>query len=78
MTSRMECICPSSSVQEAERDVCSIVVIHDRDRKVLGLITERDKVRNVCIYNNVSINSVSSPLIITKSNSAPEGNWFTY
>ena len=39
-----------------DRDVCSLEVIDDKDRKVLGLIPERDIVRNVCIYNNVSIN----------------------
>jgi predicted transcriptional regulator len=80
MTTRIEAICPSSSVQKAAKkmtdwDVCSLVVIDDKDSKVLGLILERDIVRNVCIYNNVAINSVknvgilSSPLIITKSNS---------
>ncbi|MDP9289018.1 MAG: CBS domain-containing protein [Thermoproteota archaeon] len=85
MTTRIEAISPSSSVQKAakkmtDRDVCSLVVIDDTDSKVLGLIPERDIIRNVCIYNNVSINSVknvgilSSPLIITKSNSSPEGN----
>jgi hypothetical protein len=62
------------------RDVCSLVVIGDKDSKELGLIPEHVIVRNVCIYNNVSINSVmnvgilSSPLIITKSNSSPESN----
>ena len=59
-----------------DRDVRSLVVIDDKDSKV----PEREIVRNVCIYNNVSINSVknvcilSSPLIISKSNSSPEGN----
>jgi CBS domain-containing protein len=73
MTTRIEAISPSSSVQKAEenltdRDVCSFVVIDNKDSKVLGLIPERDIVRNVCIYSNVSINSgkgiLSSPLII--------------
>src|SRR5712691_10209566 len=83
MTTRMEGICPSSSVQGAakkmtDRDVCSLVVIDDKDSKVLGLIPERDIFRNVCVYNNVSINSVknvgilSSPLNITISNLSPE------
>jgi signal-transduction protein with cAMP-binding, CBS, and nucleotidyltransferase domain len=62
MTTRMEGICPSSSVQKAakkmtDRDICSLVVIDDKDCKALGLILERDIVRNVCISNNVSINS---------------------
>ena len=63
MTTRIEAISPSSSVQKAEekltdKDVRSLVVIDDKDSKVLGLIPERDIVRNVCIYSNVSINSV--------------------
>jgi len=62
MTTRIEAISPSSFVQKAakkmtDRDVCSLVVIDDKDSKVLGLILERDIVRNVCISNNVSINS---------------------
>jgi CBS domain-containing protein len=43
MTTRIEAICPPSSVQKAakkmtDRDVCSLVVIDDKDSKVLGLI----------------------------------------
>ena len=54
MTTRIEAIRPSSSVQKAEekltdKDVRSLVVIDDKDSKVLGLIPERDIVRNVCI-----------------------------
>jgi CBS domain-containing protein len=84
MTTRIEPISPSY-VQEAakkmtDRDVSSLVVIDNRDSKVLGLITERDIVRDVCIYDNVSTNSVKNPvfyhlafpLIITKSNSSVE------
>lgn len=57
MTTRIEAISPSSSVQKTankmtDRDVCSLVVIDDKDSKV----PEREIVRNVCIYNNVSIN----------------------
>jgi CBS domain-containing protein len=46
--------------------------------KPLGLITVRDIVRKVCIYDNVTISSVknaaivSFPLIIIKSDSTPE------
>ncbi|MGB7952785.1 MAG: CBS domain-containing protein [Candidatus Nitrosopolaris sp.] len=63
MTTRLEVTSPSSSVQKAakkmtDRDVCSLVVIDDKVSKVLDLIPERDIVRNVCIYNNVSINCV--------------------
>ena len=54
MTTRIEAISPSSSVQKAEekltdKDVRSLVVIDDKDSKVLGLIPERDIVRNVGI-----------------------------
>jgi CBS domain-containing protein len=73
MTTRIEAISPSSSVQKAatkmtDRDVCSLVVIDDKDSKVLGLIPERDIIRNLYIYDNVSINRTSvfhPPLIFT-------------
>jgi hypothetical protein len=70
MTTRIEAVSPSSVQKAAKKRT---------DSKVLGLIPERDMVRNVCIYSNISINSaknvgiLSSPLIITKSNSSPEG-----
>jgi CBS domain-containing protein len=70
MTTRIEPISPSSYVQEAakkmtDRDVSSLVVIDNRDSKVLGLITERDIVRDVCIYDNVSTNSVKNAGILS-------------
>jgi len=61
-----------------DREVSPLVVIDDRDSKVLGLITEDDIVRNVCVNDYVSTNIVknadiiSSPLIINKSNSSPK------
>ncbi|MFY9796179.1 MAG: CBS domain-containing protein [Candidatus Nitrosopolaris sp.] len=82
MTRRIETISASSSVQEAakkmkDKDISSLVVIDDRD-KPLGLITERDIVRKVCIHDNVTISSVknaavlSFPLITIRSDSSPE------
>jgi CBS domain-containing protein len=81
MTRRIETISASSSVQEAakkmkDKDISSLVVIDDRD-KLLGLITERDIVRKVCIYDNVAISNVknaailSFPLITIRSDSSP-------
>ena len=82
MTRRIETISASSSVQEAakkmkDKDISSLVVIDDRD-KLLGLITERDIVRKVCIHDNVTISTVknaavlSFPLITIRSDSSPE------
>jgi CBS domain-containing protein len=81
MTRRIETISASTSVQEAakkmkDKDISSLVVVDDRN-KPLGLITERDIVRKVCIYDN-AISSVknsailSFPLITIKSDSTPE------
>jgi CBS domain-containing protein len=56
-----------------DKDVSSLVCIDDRDSKVLGLISERDIVRKVCIYDSITTNSILfSPLITIKSNSSPE------
>ena len=57
MTRRVETISAASSVQEAakkmkDKDISSVVVVDDRN-KPWGLITERDIVRKVCIYDNV-------------------------
>jgi CBS domain-containing protein len=55
MTRRIETISASTSVQEAakkmkDKDISSLVVVDDRN-KPLGLITERDIVRKLCIYD---------------------------
>lgn len=81
MTRRIETISASTSVQEAakkmkDKDISSLVVVDDRN-KPLGLITERDIVRKVCIYDNAisSVNNaaiLSFPLITIKSDSTPE------
>jgi CBS domain-containing protein len=81
MTRRIETISASSSVQDAakkmkDKDISSLVVVDDRN-KPWGLITERDIVRKVCIYDNVTSGVknaaiVSFPLITIKSDSTPE------
>lgn len=82
MTRRIETISASSSVQEAakkmkDRDISSLVVVDDRN-KPLGLITEHDIVRKVCVYDSVTISSMknadilSFPLITIRSDSSPE------
>lgn len=83
MTRRIETISVSSSVQETakkmrDKDVSSLVIIDDRDGIPLGLITERDIVRKVCVMENVTTSNIknakilSSPLITIKSNSSAE------
>ena len=75
---KIETIKESASVQEAankmkEKNVSSLIVVDKNDR-LLGLITERDLVRKVCIrdiYTSKVINKeiMSSPLITVKSKS---------
>jgi CBS domain-containing protein len=78
MRKKIETIKESASVQEAankmkEKNVSSLVVVDENDRP-LGLITERDLVRKVCIrdvYTSKVINKeiMSSPLVTVKSKS---------
>jgi CBS domain-containing protein len=78
MRKKIETIKESASVQEAankmkEKNVSSLVVVGKNGRPV-GLITERDLVRKVCIndiYTSKIINKdiMSSPLITVKSKS---------
>jgi len=78
MRKKIETIKESASVQEAankmkEKNVSSLVVV-DENGRPLGLITERDLVRKVCIldvYTSKVINKeiMSSPLITVKSKS---------
>jgi CBS domain-containing protein len=78
MRKKIETIEESVSVQEAakkmkEKNVSSLVVV-DENGRPLGLITERDLVRKVCIndiYTSKIINReiMSSPLITVKSKS---------
>src|SRR5919108_3536943 len=78
MRKKIETIEESVSIQEAankmkEKNVSSVVVV-DENGRPLGLITERDLVRKVCIrdvYTSKVINKdiMSSPLITVKSKS---------
>ena len=78
MRKKIETIEESASVQEAakkmkEKNVSSLVVV-DKNGRPLGLITERDLVRKVCIndiYTSKITNKeiMSSPLVTVKSKS---------
>jgi CBS domain-containing protein len=78
MRKKLVTIKESASVQEAankmkEKNVSSLVVV-DENGRPLGLITERDLVRKICIrdvYTSKVINKdiMSSPLITVKSKS---------
>ena len=78
MRKKLVTIKESASVQEAankmkEKNVSSLVVV-DENGRPLGLITERDLVRKICIrdvYTSKVINKdiMSSPLVTVKSKS---------
>jgi CBS domain-containing protein len=64
MTQKLETIGTLSSAQEASKkmrdnNVSSLVVIDDSNNKPIGIVTERDLVRKVCV-NDTSSNSSSS------------------
>jgi CBS domain-containing protein len=64
MTQKIETIGTLSSAQEASKkmrdnNVSSLVVIDDSNNKPIGIVTERDLVRKVCV-NDTSSNSSSS------------------
>jgi CBS domain-containing protein len=67
MTERLETIYSFSSAQEASRkmeelNISSLLVIDSNDNnKPIGIITERDLVREVCV------NDISSSDILTKN-----------
>lgn len=80
MTKKLESIEATASVQETakmmkEKNTSSLVVV-DEKGKPLGLVTERDLARKVCV-NKVPPNEVtnqdimSSPLITISSDSSP-------
>jgi CBS domain-containing protein len=67
MTQKLETIGTLSSAQEASKkmrdnNVSSLVVIDDSNNKPIGIVTERDLVRKVCV-NDTSSNSSRSMLI---------------
>lgn len=76
MTQRLETIGSLSSAQEASKkmrdnNVSSLVVIDDSNNKPIGIVTERDLVRKVCVNDTSGSNSgsllikniMSSPLV---------------
>jgi CBS domain-containing protein len=74
MTKKLETIAPSNSAQEAakkmrDKNVSSLLVIdNNNDSKPIGIVTERDLVRKVCVNDASSKHTMvqevtSSPLI---------------
>jgi signal-transduction protein with cAMP-binding, CBS, and nucleotidyltransferase domain len=74
MTQKLETIGTSSSSQEASKKmkdnkVSSLIVIDDSNNKPIGIVTERDLVRKVCVNDRSSSknmlikNIMSSPLV---------------
>src|SRR5215212_10342749 len=68
MTQKIETIGILSSAQEASKkmrdnNVSSLVVIDDSNNKPIGIVTERDLVRKVCVNDTSSDNSSRSMLI---------------
>ena len=75
MTQKLETIGSLSSAQEASKkmrdnNVSSLVVIDDSNNKPMGIVTERDLVRKVCV-NDTSSNSSSSKMLIKSIMSSP-------
>jgi signal-transduction protein with cAMP-binding, CBS, and nucleotidyltransferase domain len=73
MTEKLETIEASLSAQEAamkmrDRNVSSLVVI-DANSKTVGIITERDLVRKVCVHDassrNSSVRDIMSDALVT-------------
>ena len=65
MTQRLETIGSLSSAQEASKkmrdnNVSSLVVIDDSNNKPIGIVTERDLVRKVCVNDTSGSNSSSN------------------
>jgi CBS domain-containing protein len=81
MTKKLETISPSSTAQEAakkmrDKNVSSLVVI-DRGDKPIGIVTERDLVRKVCVNDASSSIAIihhvmSSPIVTIDANSSIE------
>jgi CBS domain-containing protein len=81
MTQKLETVDPSNTAQDAakkmaDKNVSSLVVI-DKAAKPIGIVTERDLVRQVCV-NDASSSAViihhimSSPLVTIDANSSVE------
>ena len=81
MTEKLETISISSSAQEAskkmrDKNVSSLVVIDNND-KPIGIVTERDLVRKVCVNDasskNMIIQHIMSSPIVTIDSGSPVG-----
>ena len=81
MTERLETISPSDSAQEAAKKMrdkkVSSLVVTDVEDKPIGIVTERDLVRQVCTKvinsNDVIVQHImSSPLATIDANSSVE------
>lgn len=81
MINRLETVGSSSSAQNAaikmrDRQVSSVLVIDDRDGTPIGIVTERDLSRKVCVSDKsskelLSSQVMSSPLITINADSSP-------
>jgi CBS domain-containing protein len=76
MTQKLETIGTLSSAQEASKkmrdnNVSSLVVIDDSNNKPIGIVTERDLVRKVCVNDTSSNSSSSSKMLIKNIMSSP-------
>ncbi|HET6799461.1 MAG TPA: CBS domain-containing protein, partial [Nitrososphaeraceae archaeon] len=81
MTERLETISPSGTAQEAAKKMrdkkVSSLVVTDVEDKPIGIVTERDLVRQVCTKainsNDVIVHRImSSPLATIDANSSVE------
>ncbi|MGB0003031.1 MAG: CBS domain-containing protein, partial [Nitrososphaeraceae archaeon] len=83
MTKKLETIGTASSAQEAakkmrDKNVSSLLVIDDfNDGKPIGIVTERDLVRQVCVNDSSSKHTIirvitSSPLVTVDATSSVE------
>lgn len=81
MVNKLETIGSSSNAQDAakkmrDKQISSVLVIDDKAGKPLGIVTERDLVRKVCVSDKSSreleVSQVmSSPLITINANLSP-------
>lgn len=81
MTKKLETVRSSSTAQDVaikmrEKQVSSVIVIDDKDGAPLGIVTERDLSRKVCISDKSSkellaSQIMSSPLITVNADSSP-------
>jgi CBS domain-containing protein len=81
MTKKLETIGSTSTAQDvaikmSNKQVSSILVIDDKDGNPLGIVTEQDLARKVCVTDKsskdvLSIHIMSSPLVTVNADSSP-------